>query len=117
MSSNLFGNNALAIKGLGHAVFPIGDVLGNDLLELKCFEIATFLLKTGGAPELVEKEQARGNAVTLELEGRLVNNYDTAYQNFWNREVIFFFFSRANNQGCISWPVPSSSSTWAPFTV
>jgi hypothetical protein len=75
------------MKGLGHAVFSTGDVIGNDFIELKCLEIATMLLKTGGSSDLLQQEQAKGVHVSTTLEGKLVNHYDNCYQSFWNSEV------------------------------
>lgn len=85
--------------GLGHAVFPLNDTTGDDrdlldLLEAKCLELATFLLKTGGAPDLVEQDKAKSGTTGTSLDGRIVNNYNITYQSSWGREVTTSLLTR-----------------------
>lgn len=78
-----------AIKGLGHSVFSLGDLLGNDLMELKCFELSTLFLSTGGAPDLSEPARSRGCFGDVAMNGKLVNNYRSFFQDSWSREVFY----------------------------
>eukprot|EP01130_Rhizamoeba_saxonica_P012750 TRINITY_DN5413_c0_g1_i1.p1 TRINITY_DN5413_c0_g1~~TRINITY_DN5413_c0_g1_i1.p1 ORF type:complete len:859 (-),score=156.03 TRINITY_DN5413_c0_g1_i1:683-3259(-) len=64
------------IKGLGHAVCPIGNVVNDEVLENQCFNIARDLLRHGGEPTVssLYADIPIGQPIPIELQEHWKND-------------------------------------------